>query len=64
MTTARPEAPCPRCRNEMAFVTAMPHKTAAQMFRTIFLCKACNQTNTYTLSAAMADAYANTAATG
>ena len=42
----------------------MWHKTSAQMFRTIFLCKACNQTNTYTLSAAMADAYATTTVTG
>ncbi len=51
-------ARCPKCRNEMIYVTAMPHRTAPQMLRTTFVCYSCNQTRTYMLSAAMAAAYA------
>jgi hypothetical protein len=52
------KAPCPKCRNDMIYVTAMPHKTAPQMQQTTFVCYSCNQTKTYMLSTAMAEAYA------
>jgi hypothetical protein len=42
----------------MAYVTALPHPQAPEMRRTVFLCVACNQTRNYSLSAAMAEAYA------
>ena len=51
------KAPCPKCRNDMIYVTAIPHPTAIQMQRTVFLCQPCNQTRAYMLSAAIADAY-------
>jgi hypothetical protein len=46
----------------MVYVTAVPHKAAPDMRRAIFLCAPCNQTKTYMLSAAVAEAYANAAA--
>jgi len=55
-------APCPQCRVEMLYVTALPHAHAPQMRRTVFVCYTCNQTRTYSLSAAMAEAYAALAA--
>ena len=51
-------APCPKCRTAMVFVTALPHPNAPEMRRTVFLCSPCNQTRNYSLSAAMAEAYA------
>ena len=51
-------APCPKCRAAMVFVTALPHPQAPKMRRTVFLCAPCNQTRNYSLSAAMAEAYA------
>jgi len=51
-------APCPRCRAGMIYVTALPHPHAPAMRRTVFLCTPCNQTRNYSLSAAMAAAYA------
>ncbi|MFZ0607921.1 MAG: hypothetical protein WBD53_06885 [Xanthobacteraceae bacterium] len=51
-------APCPKCRLGMIFVTALPHPHAPAMRRTVFLCTPCNQTRNYSLSAAMAEAYA------
>jgi len=51
-------APCPRCRAGMIYVTALPHPHAPAMRRTVFLCTPCNQTRNYSLSAAMAEAYA------
>jgi transposase-like protein len=51
-------APCPRCRAVMVYVTALPHPHAPAMRRTVFLCAACNRTRNYSLSAAMAEAYA------
>jgi hypothetical protein len=42
----------------MLYVTAMPHPKTPQMQRTTFVCRGCNQTRTYMLSAEMADAYA------
>jgi len=51
-------APCPKCRAAMVYVTALPHPHAPKMRRTVFLCAPCNQTRNYSLSAAMAEAYA------
>ncbi len=51
-------APCPKCRVGMIFVTALQHPHAPAMRRTVFLCMPCNQTRNYSLSAAMAEAYA------
>ena len=51
-------APCPKCRADMVYVTALPHPYAPEMRRTVFLCAPCNQTRNYSLSAAMAEAYA------
>jgi hypothetical protein len=51
-------APCPKCRAGMVYVTALPHPYAPEMRRTVFLCAPCNQTRNYSLSAAMAEAYA------
>jgi hypothetical protein len=56
------KALCPKCRNDMIYVTAIPHPTAPQMQRTTFVCFPCNQTRAYMLSAAMADVYAAIAA--
>jgi transposase-like protein len=55
------KAVCPRCGDVLAYVTALPHPKAANMLRTTFLCQPCNRTWTYSLSPAMADAYAMTA---
>jgi hypothetical protein len=52
------KAPCPKCHNEMVYVTHLPHPLAPQMQRTTFLCVRCNQTRSYALSAKMAAAYA------
>lgn len=51
-------APCPKCRAKMIYVTALPHPHAPEMRRTVFLCAPCNQTRNYSLSIAMAEAYA------
>ena len=51
-------APCPTCRAAMTYVTAMPHPQAPAMRKTVFLCPLCNQTRSYSLSAAMAETYA------
>jgi hypothetical protein len=51
-------APCPKCRAAMVYVTALPHPYSPDMRRTVFLCTPCNQTRNYSLSAAMAEAYA------
>jgi hypothetical protein len=42
----------------MVYVAALPHPHAPSMRRTVFLCSACNRTRNYSLSAAMAEAYA------
>jgi hypothetical protein len=52
------KARCPKCRNEMIYVTATPHPTNTQMRRTTFVCYPRNQTRVYMLSAATADTYA------
>jgi RNase P subunit RPR2 len=51
-------APCPKCHNEMIYVTALPHPKAPQMQRTTFVCQGCNQIRSYTLTTEMAAAYA------
>ncbi len=51
-------APCPKCRTEMVYVTTMPHPKAPEMRRTTFVCFVCTQTRNYSLSPAMAEAYA------
>ena len=51
-------AACPKCQSRMIYVTAIPHPQAPQMHRTTFVCYPCNQTRSYSLSAAMAAAYA------
>jgi hypothetical protein len=43
----------------MIYVTSLPHPSAPEtMTRTTFVCRACNQTRRYSLSIAMAEAYA------
>jgi len=59
MTADHPlRATCPKCRNDMIYVTAIPHPKAQGMRRTIFVCYPCNRTWNYTLSPEMAEAYA------
>jgi RNase P subunit RPR2 len=53
------KALCHKCRAEMIYVTSLPHPSAPEtMRRTTFVCRACNQTRNYSLSLAMAEAYA------
>ena len=61
MTSDQPlKAPCYKCKTEMIYVTSLPHPRAPQaMERTTFVCYACNQTRSYSLSRAMAEAYAD-----
>jgi hypothetical protein len=49
---------CPRCRNGMVYVTAVPHPRAPQMQQTTFVCYPCNRTWNYALTLDMAIAYA------
>jgi hypothetical protein len=60
MTPHEPlKAPCHKCQTEMIYITSLPHPRAPEiMQRTTFVCYACNQTRSYSLSAAMAQAYA------
>ncbi len=61
MASDRPlKAPCYKCHTEMINVTSLPHPRAPQaMERTTFVCYACNQTRSYSLSKEMAKAYAD-----
>jgi hypothetical protein len=53
------KALCHKCGAEMIYVTSLPHPSApGTMVRTTFVCRACNQTRNYSLSIAMAEAYA------
>ncbi len=53
------KALCHKCRAEMIYVTALPHpRSPKKMMRTTFVCRACNQTHSYSLSIPMAEAYA------
>jgi transposase-like protein len=49
---------CPNCRHELIYVTAMPHLKAPQMRKTTFVCRPCNRTWNYSLSAEIAERYA------
>jgi hypothetical protein len=52
-------AQCYKCHAEMIYVTSLPHPRApSSMRRTTFVCYTCNQTRSYSLSTAMAQAYA------
>jgi DNA-directed RNA polymerase subunit M/transcription elongation factor TFIIS len=51
-------AQCPKCREQLLYVTSVSHPKAPQMQRTTFVCYACNRTWSYALSPAMAEAYA------
>jgi DNA-directed RNA polymerase subunit M/transcription elongation factor TFIIS len=51
-------AQCPKCREQLLYVTSVPHPKAPEMQRTTFVCYSCNRTWSYTLSPAMAEAYA------
>ena len=48
---------CPKCRHEMAFVTALPHPKSTSMLRTTFLCQPCSRTWSYSLPPEMAERY-------
>ena len=57
--------PCPMCKKEMLFVTALmpfvtalPYPRAPQMQKTTFVCYPCNRTWTYALAAEFAALYA------
>ena len=57
------KALCHKCGAEMIYVTSLPHPRAPEnMRRTTFVCRACNQTRSYSLSISMAEAYAPAAA--
>ena len=60
MGSDRPlESRCYKCRTKMIYVTSLPHPHAPHtMQRTTFVCRVCNQTRSYSLSATMAEAYA------
>ena len=58
MTGQSTKAPCPKCRTEMAYVTAIAHRVLPEMTRATFLCVPCNQTKTYMLSTTAAQAFA------
>jgi transposase-like protein len=62
MHTDRPStATCPKCKDDMTYVTALPHPKAPQMLKTTFVCQQCNRTYSYPLSPEMAAAYATEA---
>ncbi len=44
-------ARCVKCRSDMTHVTDLPHPLAPSMVRSMFVCRACNQTRTYILPA-------------
>ena len=52
------KAHCPKCRDDMIYVAALPHPKAPYMRRTTFVCRACNRTWSYSLSVEMAEVYA------
>ena len=57
------KAPCYKCQTDMVYVTSLPHPRAPNaMQRTTFVCYGCNQTRSYSLSKAMAEAYADASA--
>jgi hypothetical protein len=56
MTAAANVASCPKCRAGMTHVAVTPHPIVPGMQRNTFVCYACNQTRTYMLPAAAAEA--------
>jgi len=44
-------ARCQKCRSDMTHVTDLPHPLAPTMVKSMFVCRACNQTRTYILPA-------------
>jgi hypothetical protein len=53
---------CPKCRSALLYVTALPHPNAPEMRKTTFVCRSCNRTWTYPLTAELAELYAAEAA--
>jgi predicted RNA-binding Zn-ribbon protein involved in translation (DUF1610 family) len=49
---------CPKCGEQLIYVTSVPHPKAPAMQRTTFVCYPCNRTWSYALAPAMAEAYA------
>lgn len=41
--------PCPKCQSGMVHVTDLPHPLAPKMMKSMYVCRACNQTRTYIL---------------
>jgi transposase-like protein len=60
MATNYPMTPCPKCRSEMIFVTAVPHPKAPEMRQATFVCYPCNRTWNYALSPEMVAAFNET----
>ena len=58
MNAASHTATCPKCRRGMVHVAVTPHPIVPGMQRNTFVCYACNQTRTYMLPAAPAEAVA------
>jgi hypothetical protein len=52
------KALCPKCSDPLTYVTSVAHPKSPLMRRTTFLCTPCNRTWSYSLSPAMAEAYA------
>ena len=53
---------CPKCGEQLTYVTSVPHPKSPAMRRTTFVCYPCNRTWSYALAPAMAEAYAASAA--
>jgi hypothetical protein len=51
-------ARCPKCGEQLIYVTSVPHPRSPAMQRTTFVCYTCNRTWSYALAPAMAQAYA------
>jgi uncharacterized protein YbaR (Trm112 family) len=49
---------CPKCKNALLYVTALPYPNAPSMRKTTFVCYRCNRTWTYPLAAEIAELYA------
>jgi hypothetical protein len=50
-------AQCPKCGEQLIYVTSVPHPRSPEMQRTTFVCYPCNRTWSYALSPAMAEGY-------
>ena len=51
--TTTQSARCPKCRSDMTHVTNLPHPLAPNMMKSMYVCRACNQTRTYVLPACL-----------